>query len=297
MANYVKIVTKSNCTAMTEQIVAYFSDMPTLHRTLILVGGLTLFSLLESAIPLFATNYGRGKHAFVNIFFTLTTIAVNFSMAFILVKSSDWVTEHEFGLLHLIAMPLWVKLIVGLLLMDLISAWFIHWIEHKVAWMWKFHSIHHSDQHVDTTTANRHHPGESVFRFIFTTAAVILIGAPIWLIFLYQTLSVVLTQFNHANIVMPASVDKILAYVVCTPNMHRIHHHYRQPYSDTNYGNIFSFWDRIFGTYVMVDNHKLHYGVDTYMSKNETEDLWTMLKIPFQKYRPTPEYNNEEKLK
>ena len=281
---------------MIEQITAYFSDMPTLHRTLILVGGLTLFSIIESAIPLFSTNYGRGKHALINIFFTLTTIVVNFSMAFILVKSSDWVTFNEFGLLYLFPLPLWAKLIFGVLLMDLISAWFIHWIEHKVAWMWKFHSIHHSDRHVDTTTANRHHPGESVFRFVFTTISVIIIGAPIWLIFLYQTLSVVLTQFNHANIRMPEKLDSFLALVFCTPNMHRIHHHYRQPYSDTNYGNIFSFWDRLFGTYISVDNKKLYYGVDTYMAPEETSDIWTMLKIPFKKYRPTPEYDEREKL-
>jgi sterol desaturase/sphingolipid hydroxylase (fatty acid hydroxylase superfamily) len=281
---------------MVEQIVEYFSNMPTLHRTLILVGGLTIFSLIESAIPLFATNYGRGKHALINIFFTLTTVVVNFSMAFILVKASDWVTYNEIGLLYVFTLPLWAKLVIGLLLMDLISAWFIHWIEHRVAWMWKFHVIHHSDQHVDTTTANRHHPGESVFRFVFTTLAVILIGAPIWLIFVYQTLSVVLTQFNHANIIMNKNLDLYLSYIFCTPNMHRIHHHYRQPYSDTNYGNIFSFWDRIFGTYVLVDNTKLKYGVDTYMKKQETDDLWTMLKLPFQKYRPTPSYERDERI-
>jgi sterol desaturase/sphingolipid hydroxylase (fatty acid hydroxylase superfamily) len=282
---------------MIEQIVQYFSDMPTLHRTLILVGGLSFFSLMESAIPLFALNYGRGKHAAINIFFTLTTIIVNFSMAFILLKASDWVTANEYGLLHIITLPLWAKLIVGLLLMDLIAAWFIHWIEHRVPWMWKFHVIHHSDQHVDTTTANRHHPGESVFRFVFTTLSVILIGAPIWLIFVYQTMSVVLTQFNHANITMPAKLDLFISYVFCTPNMHRVHHHYRQPYSDTNYGNIFSFWDRMFGTYALVDNSQLKYGVDTYMGVPESNDLWTMLKIPFQKYRPTPTYDVDEKLK
>jgi sterol desaturase/sphingolipid hydroxylase (fatty acid hydroxylase superfamily) len=78
--------------------------------------------------------------------------------------------------------------------------------------------------------------------------------------------------------------------------MHRIHHHYRQPYSDTNYGNIFSIWDRIFGTYKMVDNAKLRYGVDTYMDHKDASDLWSLLKHPFQRYRPTPQYSEQEKL-
>ena len=78
--------------------------------------------------------------------------------------------------------------------------------------------------------------------------------------------------------------------------MHRVHHHYRQPYSDSNYGNIFSFWDRIFGTYVIVDNEKLVYGVDTYMEREQTENAWDLLKIPFQGYKPHIKYDKEEQL-
>ena len=277
-------------------LIDYFSTIPTSHRTFILVSGLTLFWLIESAIPLFSFRYNKWKHAAINIFFTLTTVIVNFAMAFILVKSSDWAVANGFGLIQWVAMPLWLYALVGLLLLDLISAWLIHYIEHRVKWMWMFHLIHHTDQTVDTTTANRHHPGESVFRFVFTTAAVLIIGAPMWMVFLYQTLSVVLTQFNHANIQMPDWLDDALVWVICTPNMHRVHHHYRMPYTDTNFGNIFSVWDRLFGTFAKVDNTKLHYGVDTYMAEEEVNDIVTMLKIPFLKYRSSIEYEEEEKL-
>ncbi len=279
-----------------EALIDYFANIPTSHRTFILVSGLTLFWLIESAIPLFSFRYNKWKHAGINIFFTLTTVIVNFAMAFILVKSSDWAVANGFGLIQWVAMPLWLYALVGLLLLDLISAWLIHYIEHRVKWMWMFHLIHHTDQTVDTTTANRHHPGESVFRFVFTTAAVLIIGAPMWMVFLYQTLSVVLTQFNHANIQMPDWLDDALVWVICTPNMHRVHHHYRMPYTDTNFGNIFSVWDRLFGTFAKVDNTKLHYGVDTYMAEEEVNDIVTMLKIPFLKYRPSIEYEEDEKL-
>jgi sterol desaturase/sphingolipid hydroxylase (fatty acid hydroxylase superfamily) len=281
-------------------VVNYFSPMPTLDRTLLLVGGLTIFFLIEQAVPLFSINYNRTKHTLTNLFFTLTTIIVNFAMALILVKSADYVVANNFGIIQWIPLEgvtgFLVKGIIGLMLMDLIGAWLAHFIEHKVKFLWQFHVIHHTDQHVDTTTANRHHPGESVIRFAFTTAAVFIVGAPIGLIFLYQSVSLVLTQFNHSNLKMPTWLDNMLVLVICTPNMHRVHHHYRQPYSDTNYGNIFSFWDKIFGTYIVVDNSKLKYGVDTYMDKEQTESIWGMLKIPFQGHQPHIEYEKEEKL-
>src|ERR1700754_4823434 len=130
--------------------------------------------------------------------------------------------------------------------------------------MWKFHIIHHSDTWVDTTTANRHHPVESLFRAVFTLLAVVVTGCTMWLFFLYQFLSVLFAQFNHANISLPKWLDDILSWVIVSPNMHKVHHHYVQPLTDTNYGNIFSIWDRLFGTYVKInDTTSLHYGIDT----------------------------------
>ncbi len=281
---------------MLESIIDYFSQIPSSHRTLILVGGLTMFSLVESAIPLFSLKYNRWKHAWVNIFFTLTTIIVNFFLAFILVKSSDWAVAQEFGVLQWLSLPIIVQLILGLLILDFIGAWLIHYIEHHVTWMWKFHVVHHTDHHVDTTTANRHHPGESVIRFVFAILATIVAGAPMWLVFLYQSMSVVLSQFNHANITLPRWLDRTLVTIFCTPNMHRVHHHYRMPYSDSNYGNIFSFWDRIFQTFRRVDNKKLIYGCDTYMGEKESDNIGMMLKIPFIPYRKTIKYPEEELL-
>lgn len=279
-----------------EAIIEYFQNMPTLHRSMVLVGGLTIFFLIENAAPLFSKKYNKLNHTGLNVFFTITTIIVNFSMAFLLVTLSDWVAAEKIGFLGWVTMPLWAQLVVGLMLMDLIGAWLAHYVEHHVRWMWQFHVIHHTDQNVDTTTANRHHPGESVIRFVFTLVAVLIVGAPMWLVFLYQSASVALSQFNHANVSMPNWLDAGIRLVFCTPNMHRVHHHYRLPYSDMNYGNIFSIWDRIFGTYCIVDNDKLVYGVDTYMDEKEANNVVELLKIPFAGYRDHIEYKDEEKL-
>lgn len=279
-----------------DELLIYFSDMPTLHRTALLVGGLSFFFLFESLAPFFTKKHNWWKHTGINLFFTLTTIIVNFAMAFLLLQSADWVVAHNFGVMQMIDVPIWLSILIGLMVMDFVGAWLIHYIEHHVTWMWKFHLIHHTDQHVDTFSANRHHPGESVFRFAFTILAVFVAGAPVWMVFIYQSVSLVMSQFNHSNISFPLWLDKILCLVIATPHMHRVHHHYRMPYSDTNYGNIFSIWDRIFQTFVRVDNRKLTYGMDTHMDVKSTENIVEMLKIPFQSYRPRIEYESEEKL-
>lgn len=277
-------------------IVTYFENIPSVHRTLFLVIGLTFFYLLEYCIPLFHFKYQKWQHAKVNLFFTLTTIAINFVLAFILVKSSDYVHEKQIGLLYLIHLPLWVFMVLGILLLDLIGAYLVHFLQHQVRWMWQFHLVHHTDQEVDTTSANRHHPGESVFRFVFTTMAVFVSGTPIWLVMLYQSLSLVMSQFNHANIILPIWMEKSLSWLICTPNIHRVHHHYKQPYTDSNYGNIFSIWDRLFGTLKMAQQNLLVYGLDTHLHKKENEHVLTLLKMPFEPYRTPIVYQNEERL-
>ena len=277
-----------------ESLISYFTTIPSSHRSLILVGGITFFWLLEGILPLVQFRYHKWKHAGVNFFFTFTTILVNFTLAFILLKTSDWAVANEFGLLQwLPEMSPWLYGLIGLLALDLIGAYTVHWSVHKVKWMWKFHLIHHTDTYVDTTSANRHHPGESVFRFIFTTIGVLLIGTPMWIVFLYQSLSVVLSQFNHANISLPRWLDKGMSWVIVSPNMHKVHHHFQLPYTDSNYGNIFAIWDHVFGTYRDLSPDKIVFGVDTHMKQEENSRLANLLKIPFQPYRPPQTQGND----
>jgi sterol desaturase/sphingolipid hydroxylase (fatty acid hydroxylase superfamily) len=267
---------------MLDTIEKYFKDIPSLHRALLLAGGITLFWLVEIAVPLFNFKYSKFKHAGVNLFFTLTTIIINFLFAVLLVKAADWTSLHQFGLLNLVQLSPWVEAIAGLLLLDFIGAYLVHMIEHKVKFLWKFHMVHHADTHVDTTTGNRHHPGESVVRAVFAILAVFIIGTPIWMVMLYQSLSVVLTQFNHANIRIPKWFDYTFGLIIVSPNMHRIHHHITRPQTDSNYGNIFSFWDRILGTYNYTPMNEIVYGLDV-LDNSKDESLAYQLKAPFDK--------------
>lgn len=274
-----------------EQIVDYFENIPTLHRTLLLVGGITFFWLLEGGIPLFKFNYKKWRHALPNLFFTLTTIIINFGLAFLLLATSDWVTTNDFGIINWIpGLPQWAYIVLGVLLLDFIGAYLAHWVEHKIKPLWMIHLVHHTDHNVDTTTANRHHPIESVIRFVFTLLGVFIIGTPIGIVMLYQSLSLVATQFTHANIKMPKGLDKAMSYIIVSPDMHKVHHHYKLPYTDSNYGNIFSIWDRILGTYMELKRENIVYGVDTFPDEIGNGQIGTLLKQPFHKYRkPTTE--------
>ena len=279
-----------------ETIINYFETIPSSHRSIILVGGLSFFWILESGVPLFKSRYRKWQHAIPNLFFTLTTVIINFSLAWLLLGTADWVVVNNFGILNWIPeIPLWLYALLGVLLLDFFGAYLAHYVEHKVKPLWMVHLVHHTDHKVDTTTANRHHPIESVIRFTFTLFGVFVVGTPIALVFLYQSMSLVFTQFTHANIKMSKGFDKVLSYVIVSPDMHKTHHHYRLPYTDSNYGNIFSIWDRLFGTYLYLDREKLVYGVDVFPDEAKNSNIKDLLKQPFQKYeKPTLSADVEE---
>lgn len=272
-----------------ETLFNYFETIPSSHRSLILVGGITFFWLLEGALPLFLFNYKKWKHAIPNLFFTATTVIINFSLAFLLLFTADWVQTNNFGIINWMPeIPLWLYILLGVVLLDFFGAYLAHYTEHKIKPLWMIHLVHHSDHKVDTTTANRHHPLESVIRFGFTLFGVLVVGAPIAIVMIYQSMSLIFTQFNHANIKIPKSVDKLLSYVIVSPDMHKVHHHNLLPYTDANYGNIFSIWDRLLGTYMHLDREKIVYGVDTFPDEKTNSSLKELLKQPFQKYqKPT----------
>jgi len=280
-----------------ETLINYFETIPSSHRAAIVIGGLTFFWLLEGAVPLFRFNYKKWKHAVPNIFFTLTTIVINFALAFLLLSTADWVVAEDFGIINwLPEMPLWSYVLIGVLLLDFIGAYLAHYVEHKVKPLWMVHLVHHTDHKVDTTTANRHHPLESLIRFGFTLLGVFIIGTPIAIVMLYQAISLVATQFSHANIKLPKNVDDMLSWVIVSPDMHKVHHHNVLPYTDSNYGNIFAIWDRIFGTFMSLETDKIEYGVDVFPNEVENGKIGALLKQPFQKYQkptvlPTEEIN------
>ena len=279
-----------------QDFIAYFEGISPIVRGSIFVIGIALFWTLESIFPLFKNDYKKIGHAGLNLFLTLLNFAVGLGFAWLLLRASLYTTDNQFGILFLFDLPLWIRVIFGVILLDLIGAYFAHWTLHKVKWMWKFHVVHHSDMHVDVTSGFRHHPGEVILRMIFTVSGVLILGLPMGVIMIYQTLSLIFAQITHANVRIPNLIDRPLSYIFVTPNMHKVHHHYQQPYTDSNYGNIFGFWDRIFKTFKEIEKtNAIVYGIDTHMDPKENENMGNLLSIPFQKYRE-PEGLDSKKI-
>lgn len=263
-------------------MLEFFSHIKTWQLFLWVALWMSFFALLENIIPVFSFQYKRMKHAGVNLSFLLTTAVVNAIVGLMTAGVYVALREHQVGLIYIIGGPVWLQLIICLLLLDFIGMYCSHYLLHKYKWFWKFHMVHHSDTHVDVTTGTRHHPGDWIIREVFALIAVVVTGAPIAFYFIFRFLNVIFTYLTHANIHLPNWLEKPLGMVFITPNAHKFHHHFERPWTDTNFGNIFSIWDRIFGTYVYDDVKKVNYGLDVLENQSD-ESIGFQLKLPFNK--------------
>jgi sterol desaturase/sphingolipid hydroxylase (fatty acid hydroxylase superfamily) len=272
---------------MPGQIIQYFQTLEhhPVQRMAILVGGLLFFWIIEGSIPLLALVYKKSKlrHAGVNLGFTLMHLLIHTFLAILIVRLSDWCLQNNFGLIYWLNANTAGTIIIALLTLDFFGGWLVHITEHKVPFLWRFHVTHHADNNVDATTGLRHHPGESVVRGIFFFMGITLSGAPMYSVMIYQTILLISAAFIHANISLPKWLDNSIGYIFVSPNMHKVHHHWKQPYTDSNYGAILSIWDRILGTLKKLDPSQIRYGLDRYYPNEKDEDFWELLKSPFGK--------------
>jgi len=163
--------------------------------------------------------------------------------------SAYWAYNHGLGVFRLIEVPPIFSSAFTVLFLDWLI-YFQHRIFHAVPLFWKFHRMHHTDLEVDVTTGVRFHPVEMGLSILFKAAVIILLGAPVFGVFLFESILVASSLFNHSNIRLSGSLDKILRSLIVTPDMHRVHHSVVPRETNSNFGFIFSVLDRIFGTYI-----------------------------------------------
>jgi sterol desaturase/sphingolipid hydroxylase (fatty acid hydroxylase superfamily) len=267
---------------MLERFVEFWDNITTLQRLFTVLAPLLFFWLLEYVIPLFTFDkpYNKVRHTGINLVFLATSFIVNIILGIATVAVSTWVTQQQIGVMNWIAMPLWVKLLLTLFIMDLFAQYIPHYLMHKVKPLWRFHVVHHSDTHVDVSTGTRHHPGEWIIRESFTIIGIIVMGVPVGLYFMHRSFQALFTYFNHANIQLPKWLDRSIGLVFVSPDMHKFHHHYKRPWTDMNFANSFSIWDRVFGTLVYDDTKRIRYGIDT-LDDSLDENVAFQLKVPF----------------
>lgn len=183
------------------------------------------------------------KRVLKNLFFWPINIGLSFA---IILPVSLAATQFHFW-----ERPEWMAgvggLIITLLILDLfIYGW--HRAVHEIPFLWKFHEVHHMDEHLDTTSAIRFHFGEIFFATFARALVIIVFSIPFSSIVVFEVLVFVSSLFHHSNIKLPKSVERMISKIIVTPSLHWVHHHAIRKDTDSNYGTVLSIWDRIFKT-------------------------------------------------
>jgi len=193
------------------------------------------------------------------------------------------------GLFNHVALPTLVEVVLCVALMDFMIYW-QHLISHFVPVIWRFHRMHHVDLDYDLTTGARFHPIELILSMLFKFLVILLIGAPVLAVFIFEVMLNSFAMFNHSNISLPAGVDKWLRWLVVTPDMHRVHHSTIVAEHNSNFGFSLSLWDRIFHTYTEAPakgHKKMEIGLATIRDPGDCVQLPGMLLLPFWKSEDT----------
>jgi sterol desaturase/sphingolipid hydroxylase (fatty acid hydroxylase superfamily) len=159
-----------------------------------------------------------------------------------------WCEVNGYGLMNLLALPIWITIPLCVILLDL-TIYAQHVAFHAMPMLWRLHRMHHADTEIDVTTGARFHPVEIILSMLLKIAVVVLLGAPAVGVLAFEVLLNATAMFNHSNVRLPAALDKVLRHVVVTPDMHRVHHSVRPEETHSNFGFNMPWWDRLFGTY------------------------------------------------
>jgi sterol desaturase/sphingolipid hydroxylase (fatty acid hydroxylase superfamily) len=229
------------------------------------------FATLRRAVR----NFVFSAPAFVLLRLTLIPIPL---------AAAWWAQAHGFGLLHWLHASAWFAMIAGFMLMDWAYYWW-HYATHAVPLLWRFHNVHHTDLDLDVTTAARFHFGEIVASIPFRVTAVVLLGIAPFALLVFEIFFEGASLFHHSNWCLPPGFERALNRVIVTPRMHGIHHSIVRRETDSNWGTIFSWWDRVHRTLrIDVPQDQIEIGVAPYRDEGEltVTRLWIM---PFQEQR------------
>src|SRR5215472_6817747 len=228
----------------------------------LLLGAMTLIAAIEMVIPLRPRGPWNKQHLSPNLVMTLITFGTNILLTMPLVAVAVRLQARGLGLLPLLARPSLATVLLGVVVLDF-AAYLAHVTMHQVPALWRFHRVHHSDPTVDVTTALRQHPGETLIRYGFLAVSALGLGVDPGALAFYRALSAINSLLEHANIRVPQRIDRLLALVIVSPTMHKVHHSRLEPFTNTNYGNILAVFDRLFLTFTPAKHGRdVAYGLD-----------------------------------
>ena len=187
------------------------------------------------------------------------------------------------GLFNQINLPYWLEVILAVLLLDL-AIYLQHLMMHRVPLLWRLHRVHHADLDIDMTTGARFHTLEIIVSMVIKWAVIFMLGPALLAVLIFETLLNGMAVFNHANVRLPATLDRLLRLLLITPDVHRVHHSILRHETNSNYGFNLSIWDRAFGTYIdqpEKGHSAMTIGIPEFRDPEQVDRLRGMLTLPF----------------
>jgi sterol desaturase/sphingolipid hydroxylase (fatty acid hydroxylase superfamily) len=246
-------------------------------------GAFVALTLLEARRPLRRRIEPRGEHLVRNLVVTAITAAVVGPLQTPFIQPAlDRVRQRRLGILNMLGGPLWLRDLLGVLLLDY-TLWHWHFMNHRVAFLWRFHLAHHIDRDLDASTALRFHFGEMTLSIPYRMLQIRLLGISERALTIWQNMLILSVLFHHSNLRLPRSLDEQLVGLVVTPRMHGIHHSDWLEETDSNWSSLLSVWDLLHGTFRYdIPQAEITIGVPAYRD-DEQVTLGATLALPFRK--------------
>ena len=251
-------------------------------RLLPVVSALTIASLIEALIPLRQQSRRSNGRLATNLWLLAITLGLATLLNFTLAMGAAYVARSNSGLLQVLGLGTIASFVVALLALDG-ATYLAHRLLHQIPLLWRVHLVHHTDAAVDATTGFRQHPIEGIWRFGFIAITAWTLGAPPAAVAIYRLVGALNSVLEHANIRLPCVLDRALVWLWVTPDMHKVHHSRERAETDSNYANLFSFFDRLFCTFTPSSRGPLVlYGIEGYDAR-EHQSIGAVLWLPFQR--------------
>ena len=238
---------------------------------------------LEYRYPRRPWQYARWPRWQTNLSLTAVDILLQrLTLGAAAYSTALYAQTHGWGLLSAVSWPGWLEGLLAILFLDL-AIYLQHVLSHALPVFWRLHQVHHADLELDVSSGLRFHPLEILVSLLYKVLLVAAIGAPAWAVLLFEALLNGAALFTHANIHLPERLDQRLRWLICTPDMHRVHHSTQREETDSNFGFFLSIWDRLGGTLraaPAAGHTAVQLGLP-YQRDPAELTLWGLLRLPF----------------
>ena len=248
------------------------------------VGMLALIGAWEIVAPRRALTLSKAQRWSANLgLVALNTVLLRLIFPLAGAGMAAFCAENGWGMLNHFQVPAILAVPLAVIALDFVI-WLQHVMVHAVPLFWRLHRVHHADPDYDVTTGARFHPLEIVLSMLIKFATIVVLGPPVVAVVIFEVLLNATAMFNHGNIGLPATLDRVLRRVLVTPDMHRVHHSIQDDETNSNFGFNLPWWDRLFGTYrdqPRAGQLGMVIGIRDHADPREVARLDGMLLLPF----------------